>query len=86
MVPKVNPINNAHVIGAKFFGNCTKSDNCPVQKKALTKLDILQSIFHPSKLWNGFNGEIKHVNVILFHMLNAVICHSHFRDKRPHIL
>ena len=46
---KVNPINNFHVIGAQYFGNCTKSDNCPVQKEALTKLDILQAIFHPSK-------------------------------------
>ena len=46
---KVNPINNAHVIGAKFFGNCTKSETCPLHEKALTKLDILQSIFSPSK-------------------------------------
>ena len=46
---KVNPINSVHVIGAKYFGNCTKSEACPLHEKALTKLDILQSIFSPSK-------------------------------------
>ena len=46
---KVDSINSVHVTGGKYFGNCKKSDNCPVQEEALTKLDILQAIFHPSK-------------------------------------
>ena len=46
---KVNAINSVHVTSGKYFGNCTKSEACPLHEKALTKLDILQSIFSPSK-------------------------------------
>ena len=54
---KVNSINNEvkgntvgkHVGGGKYYGNCSKSDNCPMHKEAFKKLEILESIFHPSK-------------------------------------
>ena len=51
---KVNAINSVHVTGEKYFGNCTKSETCPLHKKALTKIDILESIFSPSKYLIGF--------------------------------
>ena len=49
---KVNAINSVHVTSGKYFGNCTKSETCPLHKKALTKIDILESIFSPSKYWS----------------------------------
>ena len=54
---KVNSINNEvkgvgvgkHVSGGKYYGNCSKSENCPMHKEAFTKLEILESLFFPSK-------------------------------------